>query len=275
MPTAAMMQSATYWTVVTRAVSDAVSVLAPDVPTSLFLLVGLSVLLAGTISGLTGFGFNLLSVPLLVVILPSHAGIVVSLATGMSVTTAMLLSSDVRSQIDRPTVSLLLGASLMGVPLGLLIFARATDEFLSGLVGAVTAVYALVVLTARTPETPASRAAGILAGAASGALASSTGLSGPPAVLFVHSRQLPVASFRATLIAYILPISAMSVTLLLLLRLASPHVLLLAVVLWPLALLGMAGGRLLFRWIPERGFQRIVLVFLLVMGGLNLINTLR
>lgn len=238
----------------------------------ILILLAVSVLAAGAVAGLSGFGFNLLSVPLLLLVLSPREGIVVSLVAGMSVTGSMLLSPRLRHQIDRPTLNLLLVSSVAGVPLGLLLFAYASETLLAALVGAITVLYALAVLTSRLDTGSPSILASVSAGAASGALAASTGLSGPPAVLLAHYRDLPAPRFRATLTAYFFAISGISVALLLSLRLAPPDASTTALALMPPAILGMALGRALFNAVPEALFRRLVLMALLVMGAVNVVN---
>jgi uncharacterized protein len=244
--------------------------LLPD-QTSLALLalVGAGVLVAGAVAGLSGFGFNLISVPMLILVLEPRAGIIVSLLSGMAVTAAMVSSPSLRAHVDRPTFSLLARASVVGVPIGLLLFARAPEGVLTAMIGGITILYAVAVLGAGLETRRPSKAVGVVAGIASGALAASTGLSGPPAVLLAHYRQLAAVSFRATLTAYFLMISAISVALLFAMGLAPTGTMFLAILLAPLALTGMGIGRALFHAVPEATFARIVVLALLVMGLLN------
>jgi hypothetical protein len=249
--------------------SGLVGLLPDQTSLGMLVLVGGGVLAAGAVAGLSGFGFNLVSVPMLILVLEPRAGVIVSLLSGMAVTAAMLSSPCLRAQIDQPTFSLLARASVVGVPIGLFLFARAPDGVLTAMIGGITLIYAIAVLTtAFEPNTP-SRAVGALAGIASGALAASTGLSGPPAVLFAHYRRLPAGAFRATLTGYFFLISGISVTLLFALGLAPTGTMFLAVLLVPLALAGMAGGRALFHSVPEPVFARLVVLVLLAMGLLN------
>jgi uncharacterized protein len=245
------------------------ALLPGETSVALMLLVGAGVLVAGAVAGLSGFGFNLVSVPMLILVLEPRAGIIVSLLSGMAVTAAMLSSPNLRAQIDQPTFSLLARASVLGVPIGLFLFARAPDGVLTAIIGGITLLYAIAVLTAAFELRTPSRTVGALAGIASGTLAASTGLSGPPAVLFAHHQRLPAEAFRATLTAYFLFISGVSVALLFALSLAPTGTMFLAVLLVPLALAGMAAGRALFHVVPERVFARLVVLALLVMGLLN------
>lgn len=240
----------------------------------MLMLLAVSVLAAGAVAGLSGFGFNLLSVPLLLLVLSPREGIVVSLVAGISVTGSMLLSPELRRHIDRPTLTLLLVSSVAGVPVGLLLFAYASEALLAALVGMITLLYALAVLTSRLDTGSPSMLASVSAGAASGALAASTGLSGPPAVLLAHYRDLSPPRFRATLTAYFFVISGVSVALLLSLRLAPPDAATTALALMPPAVLGMVLGRTLFNAVPETLFRRLVLVALLVMGAVNVVNVI-
>ena len=245
-----------------------------DVSVLLLVLVAVGVLVAGTISGLTGFGFNLTSVPLLALFLPARIAIAVSLTTGLAIIVTMLSSSTIRRQVDRATTWTLLRAGVVGIPIGLTVFRFANETFLSVLVGVITLGYALVALFVRFPERRPTVLAASLAGGLSGALSSSTGLAGPPAVLYAHRSGLAAPAFRATLVAFFLPLSTASVTLMIALGLVPAWVLVLATLLIPFALGGMVLGRTTFRSLHEDRFRQVVLGFLLLIGISNIVRAL-
>lgn len=172
-----------------------VELLPDQTSVGLLVLVGAGVLVAGAVAGLSGFGFNLVSVPMLILVLEPRAGIIVSLLSGIAVTAAMLPSPSLRAQVDRPTLSLLARASVAGVPIGLFLFARAPEGVLTAMIGEITLLYAIAVLTAVFEPRSPSRAVGVLAGIASGALAASTGLSGPPRCFSLTTGDFPPNHF--------------------------------------------------------------------------------
>jgi uncharacterized protein len=239
--------------------------------TELMLLLALGVLAAGLMTGVTGFGFNLLSVPLLVLVYEPHVAVMISLCLGLIVSGALLWSTHVRQQVDGPLMRVLFASSLFGLPFGAWAFHLASPSVLKAAVGAVTVVYAAASLVGGRIRLAGGRYLGPSAGFMSGVLTTSTGLSGPPVVLFVHSRALAPAGLRATLAAYFFLVTLVGLPLLWALGTMSASAVLPSVPLAPVALAGLALGRWLFRQIGARVFDRLVLGGVFVMGLLNLL----
>ncbi|HEV8307231.1 MAG TPA: sulfite exporter TauE/SafE family protein [Methylomirabilota bacterium] len=245
------------------------------VTTELFLLVTLGVLAAGLMAGITGFGFNLLSVPLLVLLYEPHVAVVISLCLGLIVSGALLTSSRVRRQVDTRLTTVLFVSSLFGLPLGVWVFQASSPAALKVGVGAVTVVYALVALAGSRFRLTGERYLGASAGFVSGLLATSTGLSGPPAILFVHSRELAPADLRATLAAYVFLVTLAGLPLLWAISAVPAATVLPFIPLAPIALVGLGLGRWVFRRIGSGLFDRLVVGGLFAMGLLNLLTAVR
>src|SRR5689334_24667746 len=78
----------------------------------------LAVLLAGFLTGITGFGFNAVSLPLLAVAYEPHHAVVVGLIVGALIFTLVLGLPGVRHAIDVRLVWELFLWSVPGLPLG-------------------------------------------------------------------------------------------------------------------------------------------------------------
>lgn len=102
-----------------------------------------------------------------------------------------------RRHVDLVLARRLTLAGLLGMPVGLLLLARAGEGLLQGLM-AVTVLVALVLVAGRV-RVPAGPASGRVTGVLSGALLTATGMNGPPLVLGLYAQRPDPRSFRATL----------------------------------------------------------------------------
>lgn len=164
---------------------------------SSLLLGGLAVLLAVVSQLLTGFGFAMVLVPLLLLMVDPADAVVATALLGTLLTTLQTLRD--RSHVDRPMATSLMGWSLIGLPLGVLAMGVLSAEALKWTVVGVVLLALYIIM--RDVAFRNTRANSAMAGLASGALLTSTGINGPPLVALVRSSQDSVLRYRATLAA--------------------------------------------------------------------------
>jgi len=161
------------------------------------LLGGLAVLLAVVSQLLTGFGFAMVLVPLLLLMVAPADAVVTTALLGTLLTTLQTLRD--RSHVDRPMAASLMVWSLVGLPLGVLAMGILSAEALKWTVVGVVLLALYIIL--RDVAFRKTRTNSALAGLSSGALLTSTGINGPPLVALVRSNQDSVLRYRATLAA--------------------------------------------------------------------------
>lgn len=161
------------------------------------LLGGLAVLLAVVSQLLTGFGFAMVLVPLLLLMVDPADAVVATALLGTLLTTLQTLRD--RSHVDRSMAAGLMGWSLIGLPLGVLAMGIIPAEALKWAVVGVVLLALYIIM--RDVAFSNTRANSAMAGLASGALLTSTGINGPPLVALVRSSQDSVLRYRATLAA--------------------------------------------------------------------------
>ncbi len=160
------------------------------------------VLAAGFIQATAGFGFALLAVPLLALVLPPQTAVVVTFLHGTC--SSLLTAGRHHRQVDRTETARLGLGAVLGLPLGALILTTASASVLRLLVGLATCAAALWMLRPRR-QPPAPRTVAPLAtvgvGMVSGVLNTAVATNGPPLVVYLRSRGLHGEPFRATLSA--------------------------------------------------------------------------
>lgn len=219
-----------------------------------WLIAAAIVCLAATLQGVTGFGFALISVPLLLLVYDPHMAVGINII--ISFVSLFLLTLSVRKAIQRSLVKNLFLGSIPGIPLGAYVFLHFNLQELKLSIGLVTALCSLLLLSGVTIKKATGRYWEGFTGSISGFLTGSVGMPGPPIILFLSNQQLPKDHFRATTAAYFTLAYPASLLLLALLGAIDGHIAITALSLTPFAILGGQLGCRLFPLIPQAQFQR-------------------
>jgi uncharacterized membrane protein YfcA len=242
------------------------------VTTAQLIVVGAAVFTAAFMQIVAGFGFALLSVPLMTLAIEPKIAVVVSSMTGIFVTTWQAYHS--RADADRVLVRRLTIAAYLGMPLGLLVFLTVPDNALRFLLG-IAVLIAVVLLLLRVDLHAAGPRLDYGAGFISGVLNSSLSTNGPPLVFVLQARQLSAVEFRAT----ISTVFALSNILGLSLFIASGKVtregLTASAVTIPAMLLGQLLGFPIRKHVHGERFRWLVLVLLVAAAVSSIVNALR
>ncbi|UAL31427.1 sulfite exporter TauE/SafE family protein [Nocardioides rotundus] len=231
-------------------------------------LAALAVLLAGALTGLTGFGFSVVAVPLLLPVYSPHDVVVIALVL-VPVTSAVLLAMPhLRGTVNHRTVAYLTGWSLIGLPVGIALFERFDPVWVTGLMGLTLITYAFYAYFGPEDWTvPDSWL--VPSGLLGGLLATSTGLSGPAVAMYVHGRRMTATAQLTTMAAYVAVISLLGFGLLTARGAVGAAALHQLLVLAPVAVLGTVAGLWLRQHMAARGdhvVERLTLVLMAAMG---------
>jgi uncharacterized membrane protein YfcA len=159
-------------------------------------------LVAGLVYGFAGFGSALIFIPLTTLVLPPA----VAIAAFSLLALAALVTVVPRAWglADRRAVGVMLAASILVTPVGVLVLRVAPEDVLRAILAGLTlATLAALVAGWRVPVGAGLRTrAGI--GALSGLAGGATGLNGPPVILFnLGTEGQPVAVTRANLAVFL------------------------------------------------------------------------
>ncbi len=224
-------------------------------------LVG-SVLVASTTQVTVGFGFALLSVPLMALALPTREAVVVSTILGL--VTSSFQAWHGRRDTERDVVVRMVASALVGLPLGWLLFTRVDDDVLRALLG--VSVILAVLLLATNRVATGSRRLDVVCGALSGALASSLSTNGPPLVFALQARGLSMSAFRPTINTVFTVSGVVALTGFVMSDDVSGDALIHSLMAIPGLLLGSRLGVILRGRVPESGARRLVLALLALAG---------
>lgn len=227
-----------------------------------------AVFLAATLQSATGFGFALVSAPVLFAVLGPQEAVSAGALLGIALSTLTLATERrIPAVLRGEAVALVLWA-VPGLAIGAIALRELPDDALSAIVACGVLGGLAVRLRARAPaaERATPRRAhrshveahpgGMLpprpwraaaAGASSGALSTSTSLSGPPLVLHLLARGVSPAQLRDTLAAIFVALSLMTTATLLIAGTFTP----------PPGLVGLMVAAVAGQLLGRRGFARL------------------
>jgi len=234
----------------------------------------LVVFVATLIRSTLGFGEALVAVPLLALRTP------VAVAAPLAVLVSILVAGVVVIQdwrrIEYRSARGLVLASLLGIPLGVLLLARTSDHLVRLILGCLIIAFALHALAAERPRHLERDHAGwlIACGVLAGILGGAYGMNGPPLAVYGALRRWPPQQFRATLQGYFLPVSLVGLACYLAVGLWDAAVT--RYFLWshPGVVIAIALGRVINRRIEGDRFARFVYLGLALIGAVLLVQAI-
>ena len=233
------------------------------------MVIALLVALASFTQGLTGFGFSMVLVPPLTLVVRAKDAVVIA---NIVATFHMLLSlTRMRGGIQWGIALRILAGSAAGMPIGLAVLILVPSAVLQIMIAVM--VFAFTLLLGGGWHLPRPRPIlDGLVGFFSGVLNTSTSMSGPPVVVFLQGRRLPPEPFRATLTAYFFASSLIAVILLGLGGRFTTEIWLAAAFAVPGLVVGLVLGHLLYRRVDAVLFRKVVLSTLVVSAILATIS---
>lgn len=213
--------------------------------------------LGGFVVGISGFGFALVTTPVLLLIIPQPGVVILNLTLSVALRITLLIHT--RKLIDyRQAVPIVIGG-LIGMEIGIIALKHVNTTVMKigaqSLIIVLSSIY-LIRATRMRPVNDRSSILKICVGAIGGALNTTVSISGPPIVLWLLSQQLNAAAFRATITAVAVTLNVLGIGLLLNLGTDQSAWLWLAVAALPCAALGMWFGNRLLPRIHQSTFIR-------------------
>ena len=232
------------------------------------LLLALTVVFAAAfVRGYSGFGFPLLAVPALTLVLPPAQVVPIMFLLEMAVAAVLLPSA--WGAIDWRSLRWILPAALVCLPFGGFLLLVIPAAWMALFIAVLVLIFALLfwrgyALT-RQPGPPLS----LGAGAASGLLGGATAITGPPVILFYFSSPGTAAVSRASLILYFAVIDVVGLAFMAWNGLVTEMTAIWAALLvLPIVLCVWLGKRHFFAT-DEATFRRIVLILIFWIGGIG------
>ncbi len=159
-----------------------------------FVAAAVATLVGATIQGAIGFGMNLVTVPVLALLVPGSLPVSV-IVLGIPISVTMFLFE--RHSIDRQGILWIFVGRLPASAVGAAIVAAVSTSALQAIVGLL--LVAMVVASVAMPPVPVNRRSQTVAGAIAGLTGTTAGIGGPPLALLYQRYAGP--TIRSTLAA--------------------------------------------------------------------------
>lgn len=227
--------------------------------TEQYVIVCCIILFAALVQAISGFGFALMSVPLMVVFIDLRLAVVVSALVGTSSTSWQAWQS--REQRDRVLTRRFIMASAIGTPFGFAAFLWVPQDVLKIVLG-LAVLSGVAVLSRGIDLRSTHHSFDWLMGILSGVLLMATSTNGPPLVFTLQARQIAPDTFRATLNTVFAVTGVISTFLFVSSGKATNEVLTISALAVPTMIIGVFVGMKIRRFIAPQIFRVLVLVLL-------------
>ncbi len=236
--------------------------LMPDPPLFVFalLLVGTSAVIQGT----TGFGFNILVVPLLSLFFDPKVVIPTVIIHNIVLDGLVLATAWQSANLRRIWVLVLAG--VLGTPVGVLLLSIINPEPLRVAIGLVVVLTGIALLLGFRRTIANELVASGVAGSLGGTMNSLVGMAGPPVILLFANQGMAPEEFRANIVTYFTIITVLAIASFWAKGSLDADVLTLAAVTMPATVLGVLLGIRLHSRVSGEQFLRASL-FLVVLAG--------
>jgi len=241
-------------------------------PITLVIIGLLVTYLAGVIYGMTGFGFPLISVPVLTIFLSPK--IIVPVITIDNAFIDLVLLFEAKKLVDLKKVGPLMIAGLVGMPLGAFLLMALDVSVIKLYIGSVITIFAIALLMGFRRIIKNEKLAFAPVGFVGGVLGGSTSISGPPVILFFTNQGVKMEIFRANLIAYFTALDLATSTTFMFGGLINSTVINYVIIFIPAIILGAITGVKLKPKVKENLFRNMALVVVIIAGLLSIASSL-
>lgn len=227
---------------------------------------GLVILIASAFQGLTGFGFGIIAVALLTLVMdPKEATI---LCTLMALCNIAQILWGVWRHVRLSVLAPLAIGSVVSMPFGVKLLGMVSGEPVRMTVGVVLVIVALWELFSPKGGTrrEASWPLGLVVGVAGGFLGGFISMSGPPAIVYAYTRRWSAVEIKALLQSFFLITTCWRLGLLVANHMILPETVWCGVLLVPVSIVGTQGGIRIFSRMRNDSVLLVARVSILVLG---------
>jgi uncharacterized membrane protein YfcA len=229
------------------------------------------ILIASTLQTSTGFGFSIMATPFLLLLFQPAEAIQINLILSLVISIALVWK--IKEYINYELMKKLIGGSLAGVPIGLLIFMTIDDFSTFNIVVSLIllTLTGLLIMQFRIKRTTLRDFA---AGGISGILTTSIGMPGPPLLLYFTGTDTKKEVLRSTTLAFYLFIYFISLITQLMFTGTNSVIWKSSLYAIPVVFLGLLAGQYLFNLVNQRIFTVFTYLLLAFTGLYLLVNSI-
>ncbi|GJQ62498.1 MAG: UPF0721 transmembrane protein [Melioribacteraceae bacterium] len=230
-----------------------------------FIVISLIIFLASFVQGFSGFGFALISIPLLTLFISIKVAVPLGALCGLVVN--IYLSAGLKNHFSFRELSRIILGSIIGIPIGVGILKFGSPEILKNILGLFVLAFVTLNLVKLLKPMNVNHNWGYLAGLLSGFFGGAFNTNGPPVLIYFFLKGWDKVKQKAMISGFFLVTSSMIVVSHFISGMTTSDILFDFVKLLPIVLLGIWIGNVLFSRVSTELFNKLVLWGLLVIGG--------
>lgn len=228
----------------------------------IYLLIGLIILFASFTQGFSGFGFQLVALPLLSLLIDLKHAIPLCALFGFVINIYLIIHY--KEHLDFRELKSLLVGSVIGIPAGVYFLAEADTGLIKTILGIVLIIFVLLNITTIFKASAISREWGYLFGLLSGILGGAFNTNGPPVLVYLYLQGWEKLKLKAAITGFFFISSIIIIAGHAFVGLTTNTVLFDFLKLFPFVLLGQFWGVRLFGKVSSVLYNKIILIFLLI-----------
>lgn len=237
-----------------------------------------AVLAAALLQAATGIGFGIIAGPIILMVMNTASAVQVTIL--LSLLIAVVLAPSLYRLADKVLLTRLLAGTLVGLPIGIVVFLLASVDLLKLLAGIAVLFMALRITGLLGSAAPHAKPRGgrlhdLGIGLVSGAMSASLAMPGPVAAAHMSSLSHPKDTIRATILVMFVFSYAAALAFQGVFAGVPWETLTLAATLTPATLIGILLGRISAAWISESGFRRMISIVLVATSIGLLVDSVR
>ncbi|OGU58217.1 MAG: hypothetical protein A2V66_01455 [Ignavibacteria bacterium RBG_13_36_8] len=228
------------------------------------LYIALIIFLASFIQGFTGFGFAIISIPLLSLIINIKEAIPLAALAGLIIN--IFLLAQLNKHIKFSELKSLLIGSFIGIPIGAYFLTEADPKLIKIILGLIILVFVFFSLTKIIKRTELNLKWGYLFGTISGVLGGAFNTNGPPILIYFYLKGWDKFKQKASITGFFVVTSIIIVSTHALTGITTAAVLSKFLVSLPAVFIGMFIGSRFFIKISTDTFNRVILYGLILIA---------
>ena len=237
----------------------------------LFIYLAITILLSATIQGVAGFGFALISVPIMSTYFPITT--VVPIIVFYSLISNFTVIFKTIKFANFKKIYPMIISGILGIPIGTIILKTFNQNNLKIAIGLIILFTSFVMLKGFKINFKKEKISYIVTGLISGILNGSLSMSGPPIVLFLSNEGYNKNEFRANLALYSIVTNILTIFTYIISGLISQNIIKTSLVgIIPL-IIGSYFGIFIAEKIENNHFKKLILILLIITGGITILKS--
>ncbi|MBN2571699.1 MAG: sulfite exporter TauE/SafE family protein [Ignavibacteriales bacterium] len=220
--------------------------------------------LASFVQSLTGFGFAIISIPVLTIFLPVKHAIPLGALCGFIVNFALFI--EFRKNIKFSELKEIFLGAIIGVPLGVFFLAKASPEIIKISLGIILLTFVIYKTLIKINSTKVNSKYAYISGFFSGLLGGAFNTSGPPVIIYFAMNDYDKVFKKAQITGYFIVLSFFIVSIHFFTGLTTKNVFWDFVKSIPVVIMGIIIGSFFFTRIRTEIYDKIILIILFLLS---------